>query len=126
MCRLNVALLHRCACGLSNTTIGALPTFAYRPPDDGDGGIGKSRGSAVLCAVRLEDVQTGEIVRQLPACNHLFHADCGSAWLRAHRTCALPLRAHHAVERHSGEGLGHSCNRVLLRRRDAAGVIVDP
>ncbi|TVU08713.1 hypothetical protein EJB05_42125, partial [Eragrostis curvula] len=78
---------HRCACGLSDAAIGALPAFAYRLPDDD--GDGKPRVSAVLCAVCLEDVRAGEMVRRLPACSHLFHADCVDAWLRAHRTCPL-------------------------------------
>ncbi|KAF8754844.1 hypothetical protein HU200_011381 [Digitaria exilis] len=67
-----VVVHHRCACGLADADIGALPTFA-----------------AVLCAVCLEDVRDGEMVRQLPACRHLFHVDCVDAWLRAHRTCPL-------------------------------------
>ncbi|KAL6602799.1 hypothetical protein ACP70R_043160 [Stipagrostis hirtigluma subsp. patula] len=90
---------HRCACGLTGAAIDALPAFAYAPPaaakgggggEGGDDGVsGKPRGSAVLCAVCLEDVRAGEMVRQLPACAHLFHVDCVDAWLRAHRTCPL-------------------------------------
>jgi ferredoxin len=83
---------HRCACGLAEAAIAALPTFAYEPPaaKNGDGGEEvKPRGSCVLCAVCLEDVRAGEMVRQLPACRHLFHVDCVDAWLRAHRTCPL-------------------------------------
>ncbi|XP_022680421.1 E3 ubiquitin-protein ligase EL5 [Setaria italica] len=45
--------------------------------------------SVLLCAVCLEDVRAGEVVRQLLACRHLFHGDCVDAWLRAHRTCPL-------------------------------------
>nr|CAB3470602.1 unnamed protein product [Digitaria exilis] len=48
-----------------------------------------NRRSGVLCAVCLEDVRPGEMVRQLPACGHLFHVGCVDAWLRAHRTCPL-------------------------------------
>ena len=84
----------RCACGLADAAIGALPAFAYEPPpvaakggDDDDKPRGG--GSVLLCAVCLEDVRAGEMVRQLPACRHLFHADCVDAWLRAHRTCPL-------------------------------------
>ncbi|KAL5200559.1 hypothetical protein ABZP36_021762 [Zizania latifolia] len=80
--------LRRCAsCGLAAQAIGALPAFAYVPPSAEDGG--KPRGSCVLCAVCLEDVQGGETVRQLPACGHLFHVDCIDMWLHAHRTCPL-------------------------------------
>ncbi|CAL5053164.1 unnamed protein product [Urochloa decumbens] len=84
---------HRCpACGMADAAIAALPAFAYEPPaaKDGGDGDGKARSSsALLCAVCLDDVRAGETVRQLPACRHLFHADCVDAWLRAHRTCPL-------------------------------------
>ncbi|CAL5042505.1 unnamed protein product [Urochloa decumbens] len=82
---------HRCsACGMAEAAIAALPAFAYDPPAAKDGGDGKARSSSVLlCAVCLDDVRAGETVRQLPACRHLFHADCVDAWLRAHRTCPL-------------------------------------
>uniref|UniRef100_J3LBC5 RING-type E3 ubiquitin transferase n=1 Tax=Oryza brachyantha TaxID=4533 RepID=J3LBC5_ORYBR len=31
----------------------------------------------------------GELVRQLPACGHLFHVDCIDMWLHSHSTCPL-------------------------------------
>ncbi|CAN6216692.1 unnamed protein product [Urochloa humidicola] len=86
---------HRCAaCGLADAAIAALPAFAYEPPTTSPavkgGGDEKARSiSALLCAVCLDDVRAGEVVRQLLACRHLFHADCVDAWLRAHRTCPL-------------------------------------
>ncbi|CAN6177945.1 unnamed protein product [Urochloa humidicola] len=85
---------HRCAaCGMPDAAIAALPAFAYEPPTPPaakGGGDEKARSvSALLCAVCLDDVRAGEVVRQLPACRHLFHADCVDAWLRAHRTCPL-------------------------------------
>ncbi|KAL6876441.1 hypothetical protein ACP4OV_013013 [Aristida adscensionis] len=83
---------HRCACGLTDAAIGALPAFAYAPPAAAKGGAGGD-GSSVLCAVCLEDVRAGEMVRRLPACAHLFHVDCVDAWLRSHRTCPLCRRA---------------------------------
>ncbi|XP_062179003.1 probable E3 ubiquitin-protein ligase ATL44 [Phragmites australis] len=75
---------HLCACGL---TVAAVGTFAYEAPAAND--EGEPRQSCVLCAVCLEDVRAGEMVRQLPACRHMFHADCVDAWLRSHRTCPL-------------------------------------
>ncbi|KAG2612038.1 E3 ubiquitin-protein ligase EL5-like [Panicum virgatum] len=79
-----------CACGLADAAgvVAALPAFPY-------GGAaaaaadGERRRSGVLCAVCLEDVLAGEMVRQLPACRHLFHVGCVDVWLRAHRTCPL-------------------------------------
>uniref|UniRef100_A0ACD5ZSA0 Uncharacterized protein n=1 Tax=Avena sativa TaxID=4498 RepID=A0ACD5ZSA0_AVESA len=84
-------MVRRCTCGLTDAVIGALPTFAYGKTDTGEGGDGQ-RGSfcaQLLCAVCLEDVREGEMVRQLPPCRHLFHVDCIDLWLRTHRTCPL-------------------------------------
>lgn len=77
-----------CACGLSDAAgvAATLPAFPFQPaqPAAASEGEGEPRGSAVLCTVCLEDVRGSEMVRQLPACRHLFHV-----WLRSHRTCPL-------------------------------------
>ncbi|CAN6177946.1 unnamed protein product [Urochloa humidicola] len=82
-----------CACGLADATgvATALPAFPYGSAGDDEAASSASarRRSGVLCAVCLEDVRAGEMVRQLPACRHLFHVGCVDAWLRAHRTCPL-------------------------------------
>ncbi|KAF0902923.1 hypothetical protein E2562_019860 [Oryza meyeriana var. granulata] len=41
------------------------------------------------CAVCLGAVRDGEMVRRLPACMHVYHAECIDRWLAAHRTCPL-------------------------------------
>lgn len=58
---------------------GRVPSYDYV----GDG------GRAEDCAVCLGDVEKGETVRQLPACQHVFHRDCIDPWLRAHATCPV-------------------------------------
>ena len=79
-----VRLVRRCTCGLPDAAIGAQTTFAYYNNCD------EPRASCqLLCAVCLEDVQGGEMVRQLPPCRHLFHVDCIDMWLHTHRTCPL-------------------------------------
>ncbi|RLN13120.1 zinc finger, C3HC4 type family protein [Panicum miliaceum] len=87
-----------CACGLADAAgvVAALPAFPYGGPpsvaaaDDEEASASpRRRRSGVLCAVCLEDVLAGEMVRQLPACRHLFHVGCVDVWLRAHRTCPL-------------------------------------
>lgn len=89
------ALSQICACGLGDAeALGSLPTFPYEPPSPGaatseDGGGEPPRGSCALCAVCLEDVRAGEMVRRLPACGHLFHVCCVDTWLRSHRTCPI-------------------------------------
>lgn len=66
------------------------PAFAYaRPAADDGGGGGSKSGRCALCSVCLEDVQAGEMVRQLPACRHLFHVGCIDMWLHSHSTCPL-------------------------------------
>ena len=82
----------RAACGLVDAAIDALPAFAYARPGacgaEGGGGGSKS-GRCALCPVCLEDVEAGEMVRQLPACRHLFHVECVDMWLHSHATCPL-------------------------------------
>ncbi|KAL6876358.1 hypothetical protein ACP4OV_012930 [Aristida adscensionis] len=85
-----VRLVRRiCACGLADAAIGLLPTFPYEPAAAGSDGGEPPRGSSVMCAVCLEDVRAGEMVRQLPACRHLFHVACVDVWLRTRRTCPI-------------------------------------
>ncbi|XP_066379133.1 RING-H2 finger protein ATL32-like [Miscanthus floridulus] len=79
-----------CACGLSDAAgVATLPSFPFQPAPAqqpaaaSEGERQPPRGSAVLCAVCLEDVRAGEMVR------HLFHVDCVDVWLRSHRTCPL-------------------------------------
>uniref|UniRef100_A0ACD5YSP0 Uncharacterized protein n=1 Tax=Avena sativa TaxID=4498 RepID=A0ACD5YSP0_AVESA len=83
--------------GLSPSAVAALPSFLYHRgvavggSSDVDGrgeGSGSSRGWA-QCAVCLSLVQEGEMVRQLPACMHLFHVGCVDTWLQSHSTCPL-------------------------------------
>ncbi|CAO2045261.1 unnamed protein product [Urochloa humidicola] len=45
--------------------------------------------SSVVCSVCLEDVSGCEMVRQVPACRHIFHVECIDMWLHAHRTCPM-------------------------------------
>ncbi|XP_010236348.1 RING-H2 finger protein ATL80 [Brachypodium distachyon] len=46
-------------------------------------------GGAEPCSVCLEDLEAGEMVRQLPKCKHLFHVECIDMWLHSHRTCPV-------------------------------------
>ncbi|KAL0338908.1 UNVERIFIED_CONTAM: E3 ubiquitin-protein ligase RING1 [Sesamum angustifolium] len=67
------------------------------------------------CAVCLSVFEEGEEVRQLPKCNHLFHAQCIDMWLYSHMDCPLcrspvepPISQRRAVperQEHSREGL---------------------
>ncbi|CAL5048112.1 unnamed protein product [Urochloa decumbens] len=68
-----------CGVGLGAAAIAALPAYPYE----------KKAGSGDECAVCLGELQRGEVVKQLPACAHLFHDGCIDAWLRSHVTCPV-------------------------------------
>ncbi|KAJ4765806.1 RING-H2 finger protein ATL2K [Rhynchospora pubera] len=68
--------------GLSKSTLAALPTSTYS-------GAEKDAGASPDCAVCIGPIQTGEKVRQLPKCKHLFHVDCIDMWLYSHSTCPI-------------------------------------
>ena len=64
--------------GLGASAIAALPAYEYDKKAGGD-----------ECAVCLGELQRGEVVKQLPACMHLFHEGCIDAWLRSRITCPV-------------------------------------
>ncbi|XP_062224599.1 E3 ubiquitin-protein ligase EL5-like [Phragmites australis] len=47
------------------------------------------RDGAADCTVCLGEVEKGETVRRLPACQHVFHRECIDMWLHAHATCPV-------------------------------------
>ncbi|CAL4970230.1 unnamed protein product [Urochloa decumbens] len=82
--------------GMPKAAIDALPTFAYEhsAAEDAAAAAGGdlesgAASSGEQCPVCLEDVDAGEMVRQLPACKHLFHVECIDMWLQSHRTCPV-------------------------------------
>lgn len=67
-----------------------LPEFAYTRSarHTGEGGGGGS-GDGAQCSVCIGMVQSGELVRMLPLCKHLYHVECIDRWLASHDTCPL-------------------------------------
>ncbi|CAN6231105.1 unnamed protein product [Urochloa humidicola] len=74
------------------------PKGWFRPSDDGRGASAElvvitvmagAAAGCVVCSVCLEDVNDGEMVRQVPACRHIFHVECIDMWLHSHRTCPM-------------------------------------
>ncbi|CAN6177929.1 unnamed protein product [Urochloa humidicola] len=65
-----------------------LPSFTYNRSvrHNVAGGGGEEAAS---CSVCLGAFQTGETVRLLPVCLHLFHVECIDPWLDAHSTCPI-------------------------------------
>jgi len=57
-----------------------------------------------LCTVCQEEIATGDMVRPLPKCGHVFHADCLERWARTMRnetrcpTCRRPALAKRPSE----------------------------
>ncbi|XP_037450750.1 RING-H2 finger protein ATL32-like [Triticum dicoccoides] len=81
-----------CRTGLGKAATESLPTFAYasRGAEAGDADLDlECGGSGQPCSVCLEDLEDGEMVRQLPACKHLFHVECIDMWLHSHATCPV-------------------------------------
>ncbi|CAN6237714.1 unnamed protein product [Urochloa humidicola] len=68
----------------------APPAFAFQCAQlEAAGGGEAAAASCVVCSVCLEDVRGGEMVRQVPACGHVFHVGCIDMWLHSHRTCPM-------------------------------------
>nr|XP_034591789.1 RING-H2 finger protein ATL43-like [Setaria viridis]TKW21739.1 hypothetical protein SEVIR_4G141000v2 [Setaria viridis] len=65
-----------------------LPSFTYSRSvtHNVTGGGGEE---AATCSVCLGAFQTGETVRLLPVCLHLYHVECIDPWLDAHSTCPV-------------------------------------
>ncbi|XP_015693603.2 RING-H2 finger protein ATL39-like [Oryza brachyantha] len=62
-----------------------IPEFTYTGSSGRHGG---GDGPA-QCSVCLGALLTGEMVRRLPACKHLYHVECIDMWLASHATCPL-------------------------------------
>ncbi|XP_066315032.1 RING-H2 finger protein ATL39-like [Miscanthus floridulus] len=72
-------------CGLDPAAIAALPTTIYR--DDVGGEVGA--GGTDECTICLGAVEDGEVVRELPACGHVFHVPCVDTWLASSSSCPV-------------------------------------
>ncbi|XP_030451601.2 RING-H2 finger protein ATL57 [Syzygium oleosum] len=66
--------------GLDPAVIRSLPAFAY------GGGGAKYQAD---CAVCLSDFEEEEVVKAIPWCSHVFHAECIDRWLCAHASCPV-------------------------------------
>ncbi|KAF0928133.1 hypothetical protein E2562_038041 [Oryza meyeriana var. granulata] len=73
--------------GLDAKQLGALPVFTWEsssPATAADVSV-----AAVQCAVCLGEMEDGELGRLLPACRHVFHAECIDTWLTVSSTCPV-------------------------------------
>ena len=83
------------ALGLGPDDVAVLPTFTYRSPSPGRGdarappAAAAAAAAADCCAVCLDELRDGALVRMLPSCRHYFHAGCVDVWLLSHATCPV-------------------------------------
>ncbi|XP_044956093.1 RING-H2 finger protein ATL34-like [Hordeum vulgare subsp. vulgare] len=75
----------RQACAASPTA--GLPAFTYSLSVKHN--VTGGGEEAATCSVCLGAFHLGETVRLLPACLHLYHAECIDPWLDAHSTCPI-------------------------------------
>ncbi|KAG2662615.1 RING-H2 finger protein ATL16-like [Panicum virgatum] len=75
--------------GLEQAIIQALPAFRYRKAIKNAAAAADSASPTSECAVCLGEFEDEERVRMLPACLHVFHADCIDTWLQGSANCPL-------------------------------------
>lgn len=69
--------------GLSQELIDLLPTSKYK-----SGGIFSKKRSTERCVICQMRYKRGDRQINLP-CKHVYHAHCGSKWLRINKTCPI-------------------------------------
>ncbi|XP_008811732.1 NEP1-interacting protein 1 [Phoenix dactylifera] len=73
--------------GMEKASVDRLPKIKITMEDNVD-----ASGERIVCAVCLQDFQTGETARSLPHCRHIFHLPCIDSWLIKHGSCPLCRR----------------------------------
>ncbi|KAK4786847.1 hypothetical protein SAY86_010680 [Trapa natans] len=76
--------------GLDSAVIATLPVFKFKgaasaatAADPGEEALGPD------CAVCLSFLEDEDMVRLLPNCSHIFHAECIDKWFSLHTTCPI-------------------------------------
>lgn len=82
--------------GVDPSVIESFPSFSFKEGENlpEDGGLGalldaEEGGRSRECAVCLGEYAPGEVIKKLPSCGHLFHAECIVVWLAAKVTCPI-------------------------------------
>jgi hypothetical protein len=79
--------------GLGPDDVAVLPTFTYHSAAASPDVLGTANANATAavdcCAVCLEELRDGALVRMLASCKHYFHAECVDVWLLSHATCPV-------------------------------------
>ncbi|KAK4745377.1 hypothetical protein SAY87_011689 [Trapa incisa] len=75
--------------GLDSTVIATLPIFKFKGAVDAAAARGGEKAAGPDCAVCLSSLEDVDMVRLLPNCSHIFHAECIDKWLSLHTTCPI-------------------------------------
>lgn len=92
---LRVARLHSAEpqphnAGLDSAVIASLPVFKFKGAAAAGAGDGEwEEPAAPECAVCLSSLEDEDMVRLLPNCSHIFHAECIDKWFGLHTTCPI-------------------------------------
>lgn len=74
--------------GLDEATLNTYPKLLYSEAKEelekGDDSV-----AASCCSICLADYKDSDLLRVLPDCDHLFHAQCIDPWLKLHTTCPM-------------------------------------
>ncbi|KAG6765072.1 hypothetical protein POTOM_029086 [Populus tomentosa] len=74
--------------GLNEATLNTYPKLLYSEAKEklekGDDLV-----AASCCSICLQDYKDSDLLRLLPECGHLFHAQCIDLWLKLHPTCPI-------------------------------------
>jgi RING-finger-containing ubiquitin ligase len=62
-----------------------IPLLVYRKSDSTGCSIYKF--SQESCAICLDDFKEGEDLQQISECGHIFHLNCLTKWIQAHKNC---------------------------------------
>ncbi|XP_021742845.1 E3 ubiquitin-protein ligase ATL31-like [Chenopodium quinoa] len=70
--------------GLDPTVVKSFPTFEYEAVKSKM--IGKNTLECAVCLMEYNDI---DVLRLIPKCDHVFHAECVDDWLVNHATCPV-------------------------------------
>ncbi|XP_028808173.1 RING-H2 finger protein ATL57 [Neltuma alba] len=100
--------------GLDRATVQSLPVFRYNAE-------GKHQEDCTIC---LSEFETGETVKVIPNCKHVFHRECVDTWLSSHVTCPICRGSKFiAVERQAESAKVEPTSDQIVRREPVASTV---
>lgn len=73
---------NKSGCGVQEEILNKIPVISYSINTSNAFGFDQSE-----CSICLGELEEGDLVRLLPACNHAFHIPCIDAWFIEHASC---------------------------------------